>query len=436
MILNQQHQADVDGITPMPTDRVDDSSLVKTSSAEAVVWYYSNSGVWATASGQAAGTMCAAKLTYTGVLNGMGSAIGLKNDTSFSFAASTRADTLVEVPEEAFSKMLKMTVAEKVVYIAKWLTTNGYYAIDHRRGEVWLLTKADPTNDAATYKYSSPISSGAVGSSVIITDGSDDAAVLARTTGTEQPAVTDNALVVYDVGGGAATASSQYRATTNGQDGTVVYAGAQTLTLTGTPATVNSEDIVYIREVDATGNTAALFVNGAGGVHIEISGSTVTKSGGTDFSANGVYELGYNGQDKAYSAAANANQIINTTPVWTRSNGSTIAEVTNETDGTNYYYIDMTGYQHLATQYVISGGSGTMTVTVEGSKQDDGTAAASCTYNDVTNAAYGVANWTASGDYNDTAGFFGNYKYVRIKTVSSTGGSNDADITIYGKQWF
>lgn len=138
MLLDQNHQSNVSAITPMPTDRVDDTSVVNTSSAETVVWYYSNSGVWAAAATQAAGTICVAKLTYSGVLNSNGSAIGRKKDTSLSWGAATRVSTLVEIPEEEFSKMLDMTVAEKVAYVTRtgWLDTNGDYAIDHRRGEV------------------------------------------------------------------------------------------------------------------------------------------------------------------------------------------------------------------------------------------------------------------------------------------------------------
>lgn len=166
MLLDQQFQADVNPITPIPTDRVDDTSVVNSSTGETVVWYYNNSGAWGAASGQAAGTICYAKLTYTGVTNALGSAVGCKDDTSLSFAAATRAAQVVFVPQEAFSKMESMSVANKVAYIATWLVTAGDYAVDHRRGAVWLKTKADPTNDSATYKYQTPLSGGGAGDKV------------------------------------------------------------------------------------------------------------------------------------------------------------------------------------------------------------------------------------------------------------------------------
>jgi len=273
-------------------------------------------------------------------------------------------------------------------------------------------------------------------SSVKVTDGTDETAVLSRTTGSEQPAVTDNALVVYDVSGGAASVSSVYRATTNGSyDGTVVYASATTLTLTGAPFTVNNEDIVYVREVDAAGNTANIWVNGASGVHFEISGTTVTRSGGNDFSATGEYELGFNGQDKGYVAALDAHKSVVVNPTSNEYVGETLAAVTNGTDATYYYYVDMSGYKRGSFQLILDGGSGTVTVTIEGTLQDDGTAAASCTYVDITNATFGAASYTSSDILADNSEKCGCYKYIRVKVVAASG-SNDANWTIYHKRMY
>lgn len=186
-----------------------------------------------------------------------------------------------------------------------------------------------------------------------ISDGTNSVAVLARTTGTEQPAVTDDALVVYDVGGGAASVSSQYRATTAGQDGSAVYASATTLTVSGTPFTVYSEDLVYIREVDATGNTANIWVNGTGGIHMEISGTTLTRSGGTDFSANGRYEVGYNGQEKSYDSSTDSIKVFNVAPLNSSYVNAFIdVDTTNVAAAATYYPastgISMDGYKSFS----------------------------------------------------------------------------------------
>ncbi len=77
-----------------------------------------------------------------------------------------------------------------------------------------------------------------------------------------------------------------------------------------------------------------------------------------------------------------------------------------------------------------------MTVTIEASDQDDGTAAASVAYTDVTNDVFGAASFTASTFLFDDSKVLGGAKFVKVKTVSSTGGADDADATIYAKQIF
>lgn len=127
-------------------------------------------------------------------------------------------------------------------------------------------------------------------------------------------------------------------------------------------------------------------------------------------------------------------RIEETDPISTHHVEDTVVDVTNGADGTYNYYLDMDGYSSLGLQLVLSGGSGTVTVTVETSIQDDGTAPASVTYVDVTSDAYGVASFTVSDMLNDSAGFFGQFKYVKVKVVAATGAADDADWTIYSKR--
>jgi hypothetical protein len=106
-----------------------------------------------------------------------------------------------------------------------------------------------------------------------------------------------------------------------------------------------------------------------------------------------------------------------------------MAGVTNETNATNYYYLDMRGYQNAAVQIEIGTASDTITVTAEITLQDDGTAAASCEYQDITSAAFGISSATA-----DDIWWFDSdigARYIRIKTVSS-GGNHDGDYNLYG----
>lgn len=233
---------------------------------------------------------------------------------------------------------------------------------------------------------------------------------------------------------GGSSVTAQYRATTTGRgDGTATYASGTTLTIAGTPFTLADEDLVYIREVDATANTSTLWVNGQSGVQFEISSGTLTKTGGADFSANGVYELGYNGQDKGYDAsnAANRNEIINRDT--DKDTADTLLSLTNITANTTAYgYIDVENYKYLIIQNETSGTTPTdvLTLTLEATAQNDGTAAASCTYQDVTTALTGAAS------YVDTDCMWiidtpVKYKYLRVKYNTSDTGGDDADLTTY-----
>jgi hypothetical protein len=156
-----RHQSDIGNQTPMPTERLDETSVVNTSTSETVVWMYSNSGTWAAAAAQAAGTICTFQTKFKNIQNSINTTVGHSQDTSLSFAAATRASTLVDVPEDVFYKMQEMSVANQVIEIAKWLDTAGDYAIDHRRGQLWLKSLATVANDAVTYDYRGSSSSTA-----------------------------------------------------------------------------------------------------------------------------------------------------------------------------------------------------------------------------------------------------------------------------------
>ena len=140
-----------------------------------------------------------------------------------------------------------------------------------------------------------------------------------------------------------------------------------------------------------------------------------------------VYEANH-----TYATQSNRTEEIDPANQWYEF--STLVAVTNGTDATNYYYIPMASYTRLDMQLILNGGSGTVTVTVEGSIQADGTAPASLGYADVTNQAYGSASFTSSIMLIDNSDFFAAMNYVRVKVVAATGGANDGDWTIFIKK--
>ena len=137
-----------------------------------------------------------------------------------------------------------------------------------------------------------------------------------------------------------------------------------------------------------------------------------------------------------YSSTTGATNVSEVDPLSEHHVETTPADVTNGADGTYYYYLDMDGYKGLGLQLVLNGGSGTVTVTVDCTMQDDGTAPASCNYQDVSNTVYGAANWTASAVLFDSNYILGQCKYVRIKVVADTSGADDADWTIFAKRLY
>lgn len=98
-----------------------------------------------------------------------------------------------------------------------------------------------------------------------------------------------------------------------------------------------------------------------------------------------------------------------------------LADVTDGTDDTYSYYIDMQYFNKVGIQMELDGGSGDITATIEATLQDDGTARASCTYIDVTEAVFGSATFTADAMLLDDTGALAMARYIKIQIVAASG---------------
>lgn len=226
---------------------------------------------------------------------------------------------------------------------------------------------------------------------------------------------------------------------TSPTDGTVVFTSNTTITASGFPFAVDDGNctVASILYKDSATSTWKLLANGINGVSITAASNVITVTGaGTPFASGDVYYVSINQQQKTFVPGSNAGRGSEIDPIDQAFVPETIVDVTNETDGTNEYFIDMSGFRSLNLHLIISGGSGTMTVTIEVSAQDDGTPAATVAYIDKTNEVFGSASFTATNFLFDDAKTLGGAKFVKIKTVSSTGGANDADVTIYSKKLY
>ena len=156
----------------------------------------------------------------------------------------------------------------------------------------------------------------------------------------------------------------------------------------------------------------------------------------------GPIETANNGSVKtrsdAYDSSPQANRVGEINPLNMQFVGETLIDETNIAETTTAYaYIDMAGYRTLGIQAETSGETPTdvLTITLEATMQDDGTAAASCDYQDVTTALTGSASFVDT-DFIALIDTPFAVKYLRVKYTTSTGGGDDADLTVYTKKLY
>ena len=159
-------QYDMSSQVPMPSDRVDDTSVSNNVAAETLTWLYVTAGAFASATGQAAGTVVMGKLTYSGITNSAKIGVGHTLDTSFVPAATTRIDTRVDVPDEVFYEMAFMSPTGQAAKIAEYLKANGHYCVNHRTSQIWAKSKAIVADDTVAYSYLTTLSGGGAGDKV------------------------------------------------------------------------------------------------------------------------------------------------------------------------------------------------------------------------------------------------------------------------------
>jgi len=115
----------------------------------------------------------------------------------------------------------------------------------------------------------------------------------------------------------------------------------------------------------------------------------------------------YQGGDWSFSEENPLNDVIST---------SLLVNATNQEDTAGeYYYLSMDGYKYFSANWILNGGSGTVTLTIEASidVEEDGTGKGR--YFDITSDLTGSSSFTAS---NFTLGDKPlDLKYIRFKIV-------------------
>jgi hypothetical protein len=223
-------------------------------------------------------------------------------------------------------------------------------------------------------------------------------------------------------------------------DFTAVYASSNTLTLGTFPTAMGTPVDADFCAVIVTDENSLQRVYVPTQNAMSLSGQVLTVDGAafvTGGSADLYYDVIVWGPPREHDASINGQQTRELSPLWARQLATTPADVTDVTDGTVYYPstagIDVDGYHYHVWQIALDCDAGTVTVTIEASAQDDGTAGGSAGWEDVTQSLFGVASLIASAGP-ATAMWVASapapFKRLRQKVVYNTT-ANTGDNTTY-----
>jgi len=379
-LLNSSQQAEVSEQRRMPVDNIN-SDAISAIAAESVQFYYYSSGVQTTDAGQAAGTVVVGKLANRNILNVLGDVVGTYGDssvvitsTAFTKLRKFDAEAAANIERSAMDTLLQG--AAKSVAVTSGFE-NGEYCIDHRTGTLYGKKASTQTTLTAAYK------------------------------------------VLIGVSGGGGGIASDVNVSKVGGTATVSGGVAGSLGVGGN---------VAHDAVDA-GNPV-----GIGGIAAAAQRTAVAAAD----RVKAVFNLFGEIVIASYTWATNSIRTEEIDPLDQKYVAETLLALTNIAQTTtDYGYIDMAGARYVGIQAETSGTTPTdvLTITLEGTLQDDGTAPASCAYQDITTAYTGSASFVDTdflAEFDTPSAF----KYVRVKYVTSTGGGNDTDLVVYTKKLY
>ena len=356
--------------------------------------------------------------------------------------------------------------------------SNGDFAVDYHKGRVLYKKATTGTSDTLTYSVradSVVVSSTSGAATTHVEDAAhasgdagsmslavrnDALAALATTDGDYAPLQVSAAGALYsgisEVLG--ATISATNPVFVELTDGTAVISSTNPLTTqisdgtTGVP--VNTAFALTEVAAQASLMTTGLMMgwNNAGSSlsALEVNVDNAETSGTPNvLSIGGVYKATLDTYDdndasplhvnsggellvqaKGYDTGTDSVKTFEVSPITDQHVETTLlSDVAIASGTTDYVYSDLDGYKYAAYQ-IVKSGAGTATFTLEATLQDDGTAAASCTYVDVTLALTGAATASASTMWLINVPSI--FKYLRVKYV--TAGGVVSGIIIYAKK--
>jgi hypothetical protein len=131
-----------------------------------------------------------------------------------------------------------------------------------------------------------------------------------------------------------------------------------------------------------------------------------------------------------YDSGSEAIKIINVAPVYTYHGPLLKETITNQDFASDIdRYIDVEGVGTIAGTITKTGGTDAGTIKILATSQNDGTAASSCEYHDISQYGIDAQNTANAATYTDDLSFQLNCKgrkYVQIN-ISSSDTSDDSD---------
>jgi len=138
-----------------------------------------------------------------------------------------------------------------------------------------------------------------------------------------------------------------------------------------------------------------------------------------------------------YDYVKNAIRIIITNPDSSKHIEEELADMSNGTDGTYEYFLDMDDFIGNGIQADISAGQGTVTMSLEGSIQDDTSPPSSVSFHDITQYGFtnllGVAAASYTSDVILALKKEARLKWIKVKIVANTG-NDSGNWVIYAKR--
>lgn len=367
----------------LPVDDVNDTSYVQSITGEVLQLYYFNSGVPTADAGQAAGTVVIGVLAYKNILDRMGVMVGNELETSVTFTTGTifPAAKLKRCEYLEIGNPSNATLSE----IAADVTANfanGEWCIDHRNGVIYGKKATTGTSDTVAYKVATKATGGgtSIATAVKVTDGTDIASVLARTTGAEIPAVTDDALVVYDVSGssgvgGGGNTLYLFDSTNSLGMGQTAYTAATQVTVTGLSFTPNVQALVKIERYATGGAFVAEYTPQKNTITYSAGVYTVA---GVTFTATDTFVIYQQGPERTTNLASNTQQTMEANPLNSQYVEEAAVDTTNVAAAATYYPsslgMAMAGYKNFSiTGKYIDGDAVATTLSVQGTNDSDTT---------------------------------------------------------------